>query len=409
MPLIKSIIKKIYININAIIYKNKFTYKILDDRIDKINIIDFKEVKSEETFFGYYDKCPENKVGDILGYSTSYSTKKLPNPNFPIQIFYKHNGINSLILKSSSYNWQQGCRLQWIDDEHVLFNVFNPHNNNYQAINYSISSRSIIKRYDKPVQESFHSSYFLSVNYNRIFAMRPDYGYRNLPKMTKKQLKDWDNDGIWKVDIKSGEITLLHSLRTIIECNYQIYFQNCNHNVNHLMCSPDGKHFIFLHRIYNGKKKRDRLIISDFKQIKILSDEGLFSHCCSIDNKIIFAYMRYNDTDGFFFLNTLTGKSQYCNKVNGLNSGDGHPNYKTNFIVFDTYPDKSRMQTLYLYDIKNDTVLPLLELYHNTKYHDQCRCDLHPRFSQNGGKIYFDSVYAEKRKLCFIDITKIIC
>ena len=36
------------------------------------------------------------------------------------------------------------------------------------------------------------------------------------------------------------------------------------------------------------------------------------------------------------------------------------------------------------------------------------RCDLHPRFSEDGKRVYFDTIYTGKRQLCCIDVSSII-
>ena len=57
------------------------------------------------------------------------------------------------------------------------------------------------------------------------------------------------------------------------------------------------------------------------------------------------------------------------------------------------------MQFLYLADLESESVTQLGEFKHWTKYHDQTRCDLHPRLDIKKGCIYFDSVYTGKRQL----------
>ena len=65
------------------------------------------------------------------------------------------------------------------------------------------------------------------------------------------------------------------------------------------------------------------------------------------------------------------------------------------------------MQHLTLLNLKNHTIIPLLEIYHGLKYDRQTRCDLHPRFSDNGEKIWFDTVYDDVRQLAAIDVSAI--
>ena len=94
--------------------------------------------------------------------------------------------------------------------------------------------------------------------------------------------------------------------------------------------------------------------------------------------------------------------------MTNLGTGDGHPSCHGDWIVFDSYPDKSRMQHLFLYNRKSDKIIPLLELFHSVRYSGECRCDLHPRFSEDDKYISFDTVYTGKRTQCYIDISKLL-
>lgn len=174
------------------------------------------------------------------------------------------------------------------------------------------------------------------------------------------------------------------------------------------MINKAGDGFIFIHRYYQGKRRFDRLMYSDFKSLKVLVDNEMVSHCCWIDNKTIFGYFRYNNENGYYYCDIQNGRITPCLSMTNLQVGDGHPSCYGKWIVFDSYPDKSRMQHLYLYNKEKDMVIPLLELYQSVKYMGESRCDLHPRFSYDGKKIFFDTVYSGKRTHSYIDVSKII-
>lgn len=403
-PGIKKIIKRFYICINAIIYKKSYNYRILDNRIAEIKH-PFDAI-CEESFFGYYDKAP-NINNKIIGHLSSYSTLKEPSSQNSIKIAIKNEMTDEIdiIGETFSYTWQQGARSQWVDDNMVMYNVFE--NGKYLSKVYSLIDKKIIKTFDFPVQDSYRNSYFLSLNYRRVMNLRPDYGYRNLPLLDEIEMKDYDNDGIWKIDFETSKVELLYSLKDIIECDYKDIYNYSNHKVNHVMINNIGTAFIFIHRYYLGKQRFDRLIYSDFKSLKVISDNNMVSHCCWVDDTTIFGYFKHNNKDGYYYCDINTGKISPCDKMTNLQIGDGHPSCYRNWIVFDSYPDKSRMQHLFLYNIKEDYVLPLLELYQNVNFSEECRCDLHPRFSKNGKQIFFDSVYCGKRQLCYIDVSSI--
>ncbi len=57
------------------------------------------------------------------------------------------------------------------------------------------------------------------------------------------------------------------------------------------------------------------------------------------------------------------------------------------------------MQHLLLCNWKSGEIRRLGEFFHGFAYFGETRCDLHPRFSPDGKKIYFDSVFNGRRGL----------
>jgi len=402
-PKLKQIVKSAYININALVYRKRYKSRLLFSGLSDIEIINFND---EETFFGYYDKSPLNGEW-VIFHKASFSTKQLPDPRFFLKIMIANLRTKETIVvgDSSSYTWQQGARTQWISSDLLMYNDFRE--GHYVSVVYSISQKKEIKQFDLPVQDGFGTDYFLSINYRRIMNLRPDYGYRNLPLMSDNEMEDLRNDGIWKINYESGGHILLHSLQDIIACGYKPFFDKCQHKINHVMISPDGKGFIFIHRFYLEARRFDRLMYSDFRSLRVLSDNEMVSHCCWMGIDTIFGYLRHNNINGFYNC-SLTGEIVLCKEVTDLGVGDGHPSCWKDWIVFDTYPDKSRMQQLMLYNIRTRKIISLLEVYQSTQYKNQTRCDLHPRFSENGQLVFFDSVYSGKRKLCYVNVSEIV-
>lgn len=65
------------------------------------------------------------------------------------------------------------------------------------------------------------------------------------------------------------------------------------------------------------------------------------------------------------------------------------------------------MQYLFLVNWKTDKKEKLGEFFHEFKYKQECQCDLNPRLSLDGTKVFFDTVHDGKRKLCMMDIKDI--
>lgn len=403
-PGLKRGVKKLYVSVNALIYRKNYRVRILDERIREIRRP--FDVGDMESYFGYYDKAPDwgNK---IIGHLPASPTFRKPSADKLIQVAVLNidNGETEVIGETASYTWQQGARSQWLNGDLVIFNVFD--RGSYASKVYSVEAGRVVKSFGFPVQDAFGTSYFLSLNYQRLMRLRPDYGYRNLPPLTDESMSVMNDDGIWKVDYDTGEAELIWSLEDIVHLEYRPMFAKCQHKVNHIMINETGDAFVFIHRCYHGGRRFDRLVYSDFRTMKVLADDDMVSHCCWLDNVTLFGYFRCQGKDGYYYCNVVTGDIWPCRKMTELQVGDGHPSSWKDWIVFDSYPDKSRMQHLYVYDRKRDVVIPLLELYHSTRYSGECRCDLHPRFSRDGKMIFFDSVYNGRRQLCYVDVSSI--
>lgn len=402
-PRIKAFIKNIYIIINSLIHKKNYKFACSKKIHNGITTIE-PDTKNAETFFGYYDKSPENSKGLVLFCQTAHPTSKKPSSKDAISIM-TYDPITKTtkhIAESRAYNWQQGCRALWLNDDIIAYNDFR--DNNYCSILFSTKQNKEIQTINYPIQDSFKDEYFLSINYRRLMSLQPDYGYRNLEKLTNSQLKETEQDGIWKCHFCNGEPALILSLTDIKNFEHKTEFDDALHMVNHIMISPDGTKFIFIHRWYVGKRRNDRLLLFENNQLHLIADEQMVSHMCWLSNNQLFGYFKHNSKDGFYFINLESMSISPCSNLNSFNLGDGHPSTSHNRIVSDSYPDKSRMQHILLSDISSGTTEQLLEVYQSVRYKGECRCDLHPRLSKDGQRIWFDTIYSGKRRLSYIDL-----
>ena len=398
-PFLKQVAKTVYSRLVFIRHKKNYNYQ---------TSFDLKKNSSEtESFFGYYDKSPANRDGLVLGHIFSNPTANLPSSDNSIEVALFSPGLVDKVWSADAfaYNWQQGARLHWLNDELFIYNDFDSAEQCYVSKVVSSKTLQQVKSFALPVQDSYGTDYFLSLNYRRLMTLRPDYGYRNLPDMSEAELKDLDNDGIWRVDYQTGESVLLVSLAQMCNVLPRSEFSGALHKANHVMISPDGSQFIFLHRYLIGQRRFDRLMLADAKtgELKLLSDYGMVSHCFWADDKTILGYMRGPENkDAYWLVDIDSCSFTHFSALDGL--GDGHPHVHGDWFVADTYPDKSRMQHLNLVNWKTGEVKKLGEFFHGFEYSGETRCDLHPRFSPCGKKVYFDSVFSGKRSLYVMEI-----
>ena len=409
MPRLKNFLKRGYAFLNYSLYGLKIPRVISDYNIHRVGDCLYDKKEAFETFWGYYDKYPMNKFGLVLLNTTLYTTQKPPLSSRTIHVLLfdiEHSRV-LLDIETRTYNWQQGCRTHWLNDEFFILNDFDDIAQRYIARVYSAIQLKEIKRFNYPVQDSFGLDYFLSINYRRINTLRPDYGYRNLSKMNDIELRQLNNDGIWKIDYSEGTSLLLYSLEQIANFETENVDLNAFHRVNHLMINKTGDKFIFIHRYLKKNVRFDRLLLADVRGnlLKVLADNEMVSHCCWLNENTIFAYLRGIDNiDSYYSIDIQTGKMTLFDNSLFRKYGDGHPSSNGRFILSDSYPDKALHQHLLLYDMKSGEAKELGSFFHGLSYNEETRCDLHPRLSPDAKRVFFDSVCNGKRQLYYIDL-----
>ncbi len=366
--------------------------------------------KNQESFFGYYDKSPLNATNEyVLFQQTRHATKLNPSAEQPVDVVLFHLPSKKVLHKweTTAYNWQQGAKPMWLDQQHFSFNYFDLEKKAYGAKIIDIKEPIIAKVSNTPLYDA-NNKLGLSLSFERLNEIMPDYGYRTLKGPVQFDLTQ---EGIFKVDLENCQSELLISIAKIIELHPQKTIGNATHWFNHIQLSPDGKHFIFLHRWMLNGKKSDALILSDIEgqNMQCLADDGMVSHCFWKSDGEIVSYMRDHKLgDHYYLIDIESGLRTKIGNEKWEAFGDGHPHVFKNKMVFDTYPNRARMKGLYLYNFDSQKLTQLGAFLEPLKYFGETRCDLHPRFSVDGKKVFFDSVHTGKRRLYYIDLEEVL-
>ena len=361
---------------------------------------------NHETFKGYYDVCPENQAGLIFVYSTEDDTRKSPRnfSNLSIKIYDSSNLKKPLLQRSTrAFNWQQGSRAHWIDDERLIYNDFCFRSNSYISKIWNVRENKIEKFFKLPIQSRLNKHEFLSLNFERIASLRPDYGY--FVHSHSDIRCSLEQDGIWKVDIRSGKSKLIYSISEILDVDDTQYPDGTEHKLNHLMVSPGGDKCLAIHRYFNGSVRQGSMLLlsMDVKRIIVLPTGKVVSHYCWINNSEVIAFI--DNDNGVLSYYLLNVDDQSLKSIKSLsNLGDGHPTpLSGNDYITDTYPNRWGYQKLIR--VKSDEKpVELGSFKHKADYSGESRCDLHPVFCSHSGFLYFDSVLSGKRKLYRIEL-----
>ena len=358
-------------------------------------------------FFGYYDKSPWSS--DM----THAVFHRLNGEKVAIMVLDRTTGAQSPVGVSNTWNWQQGSMAQWMpgnDDHKIIFNV---------AEHDVLGCRLVeLKRMESrfipwPIQ-TVHpvENQALTLNYRRLMRLRPDYGY-SIEVNNFSGTEGLENDGIWRVNLNDGTGTLVITLSELSRLRPIPEMNGAEHKVNHLIYSPSGTHFVFLHRFIGPKGKFSRLYVAgtDGSDLKLLMDARMVSHYHWRDDNHLLVWGRTMEKGDHYYLIDVREKMLQTIGEGTLDRyGDGHCSFSPDkkWIVTDTYPDRSRQQKLILFDTGTQEPVIVGRFFSPWNFKDTYRCDLHPRWSPDGKWISIDSAHEGRRRTYFVNVCKIV-
>ena len=370
---------------------------------------------SHEYFFGYYDKSPWDASDRYMLCMRAKDTWSDVSPKEKADILLIDTSLPEddkkrvrKVAETSSWNVQQSCMLQWLGSDfssRILFNDYR--DGKYVAVIKEVESGAE-RIIPSPVYSvSADGKAALSLDFSRLYNLRPGYGYYNVPEETKG-IPLPDSTAVWKIDLESDAVTDLLTYKDFATFQPRPEMQEAGavHKVNHLMLSPNGQRFMVLYRWFIGERKYTRLITCnvDGTDMYVLSDDDMVSHCFWKDDEHILAFENKRDGGtGYYLMKDKTQKYKHCWQEL---TGDGHPSYSPDrsYIATDSYPDRARIQ--YLRVMKDEDSKPevVAKVFSPFKYDNDTRCDLHPRWNHAGDKVCFDSVFEGHRGLYTVEV-----
>ncbi len=374
-------------------------------------------------WFGYYDKLqfdPSNRF--VLSMQIDFEGRS-PKPEDEIKVGMVDIENNDKWIElgtSKAWSWQQGCMLQFVpgSDSLVIWNdrknekfvshLFNIYSKEEKILPFAVYALS---------PDGIHA---VTTDFERIQDTRPGYGYAGIPDSNRNQLAP-ENAGIYLCNLKTGDKKLIITYGRMAEMpvpadDAAIKDRKAQKNwFNHLLFNTDGSRFIFLHRWKSDTKKdvggfATLMYTSDLegKNLHLVDPSNYTSHFIWRDKNHITAWTRQpSDGPGFYVFKDGNPEETYVlnqekMKVNGHNT---YLPTNPDWILNDTYPDESRFQHVYLYNVETNVKIPLGDFYLPPEYKGEWRCDTHPRSDRNGKLICIDCpVNSNGRQLVLIKI-----
>ncbi|MFO0907391.1 MAG: hypothetical protein U0794_03350 [Isosphaeraceae bacterium] len=370
-------------------------------------------------WFGYYDKLEFDPTGRyVLGMAVGFEHRS-PRPDDVIEVGMVdlHDQDRWIPLGTSrAWCWQQGCMLQWIpgSKSEVIWN---------DRVDDRFVSRilNVETRAERTIPAPIYAlspdaTWAVAPDFRRLHDTRPGYGYAGIPDPGRDQLAP-DDAGIWRTDLKTGQTRLLFSFRRLAGMfPGNPAPREAKHWFNHLLVSPDGSRFAFLHR-WQGPGDRGfitRLLTCDPDggRLHVLDPHRKTSHFIWRDPNHILAWAFHpSHGEKFYLYQDLSDRVEVV--APDVMTVNGHctylPGTDSRWILNDTYPDRQRLQHPYLYDTQRGTRHALGAFLSPPAYTGEWRCDTHPRSSPDGRSVVIDSPHdGHGRQLYLIDVSRVI-
>lgn len=350
---------------------------------------------------------------------------------------------------SDSYNWQQGAMLQWLpgkgNENKVIYNFSK--DNHFKSCIYDIVTGEE-KIIDYPIYGiAPDGKRAIALNYERSYWCRA-YHYQSVVN-PEYDVRVAEDDGVFEVDLEHNTVSRIVDIYDVINMEHEECFDEAKHWLEHIMISPDGSKFVFLHRFslgvgyatricivnidgsslqvignwhkydwsHFGWKGSNEFVIYTVESIKLTKSlvtpmmsaekpkRNLKLIAISAIKKVIPKrlkamahkryYQHYVNQEGRFVLEGVYN----CSALRI----DGHPSFTEDerYMITDSYPFEDGFRHLIVYDTKTGKACVLAKLY-AALWGNPASCDLHPKLCKNNNYVVVDTAYTGKHcMICF--------
>lgn len=371
-------------------------------------------------WFGYYDKLqfdPTNRF--VLSNKVSFEHRS-PAADDVIEVGMVDLQENDKWIplgKSHAWCWQQGCMLQWIPGTESKI-IWNDREKD-RFVSHILDVKTGEKRtLPSPIYAlSPNGKEAVSCDFARVADCRPGYGYAGIRDRFFEDMAP-QGSGVTHVNLETGAEKLIVTHKQLAATGEVMQnLPESKHHAYHLLCSPDGKRFIMLHRWTQPKGGHlTRLITAamDGSDLRIVIPNGYASHFIWRDATHILSqakdWLGNKEWGDFLFEDKDSGIVEEVGK--GVLDPSGHLTYlhHNEWILCDTYPKGvRRIQTPHLYHIKTNRRIDLGYFPSPPAYTGEWRVDNHPRSSRDERWVCIDAPQGDQgRQLHLIDIQGLV-
>ena len=373
-------------------------------------------IEGSHCFFGYYDVTPFDLTGHrLLAVRRAIALGgRAAGTDLEVGYFALHEKTCVFIPigRTTTWCWQQGARLQWLDalgPDCIIYNR-TVHGMHGSVVQHA-STGAILHEIAAPVYAVHPKGRAaISLNFARLQRLRPGYGYDDIADVTMGKAAPMD-DGIWHIDIMNGERKLIFSLADAACLAPQASMRNAEHYFNHVSWSPSGSRFLVFHIWQAGGRRCGRALTlaADGGDPWLVTNETHVSHYCWLDDQTLLLTSTHDDT-GIGFHVYQDGKGRVEAWPRGVLPQDGHPSLSPegHWLVCDTLPDRYRDRGLFLFNIDTQRRVEIARFYTPSALSGEHRCDLHPRWDRKGELICVDASHTGVRTMMTLDVGRLL-
>ncbi len=370
-------------------------------------------------FFGYYDRCPWSKDDELHLCLKVGQAERIPEMGEQAEIGYLKKGSESFTPLTTTRAWchQQGAMTLWLEHKQDCF-VFNDWDESKNKLIARIVSLKdgVVGGYSRPLYAiSPDGKWGASLNFARI----PRRGYSYADAVLDKS-PCGDGDGIYMVNLETGEDRLIISYSDLLEIHPAKYMTEEKHLwLNHIGFNCDSSRIQFLFRHCAEPEKKNPWPWQTFMYTANIDGSDLR---CPINNAM------WNGVS-----HQIWGRSPNEMLLDANWQGTG-----SEYVVFDEQdtplnieristgmgpmghlifsPDgKSMLADTYAVDGVQKVArvdcatgdLQLLGSFSHTQpdhYPVDVRCDLHPRWNRTGTSVTVDSIHEGRRAVYYLEL-----
>ena len=357
-------------------------------------------------FFGYYDVPATDVKGRHLCHRVSFMDR-LPEADDIAELGFVKDGAFTPFATTTAWNFQQGAFLQFHPTKKDTVCYNSCQNGAFCTVTHDLKTgeKSYTDRAAAAI--SADGKWGLGINFGRVFAFRPGYGYADFTDECA-DVNAPDKDGVFLIDMETGQSRLLVAYSDMGEAGFP---PEDKIMVNHINMSPDSKHYVMLVRNFPDPKAERKgwftsLVLGDLEgNIRTVLSNTLVSHYRWVNDRELIAYCTVEEKTSMFLINMFSGAWQeldtpyFCRR--GL--ADIHCNLLPDgkYVIGDGYPIDG-YRYLIAYNRETGASKTLLGAKSVTPPIVDVRCDLHARFSADGRWITFDTTHNDCRQIAAI-------